>query len=108
MTIVTELVVSIVGGVLTAVVLSIFARKPAPTPAAAPARQPRRRSGFFSGLLGFLRVLIAVTAGCAIAITGGRWMIETGMLSRGLPTRFGLLVGGTLVVWMMLGAFRRR
>ncbi|MEO0730656.1 MAG: hypothetical protein AAFY64_09765, partial [Pseudomonadota bacterium] len=111
-----ELFVSSVGGVITAVILAVFSgssrssrrvRRSRSEPVEAE-RTPRRRGGFVSGFFSFLRVLIAVTAGIAIAMVGGRWLIQNGVLPRGLPTRFGLLIGGTLVVWLLLGIFRRR
>ena len=108
MTILTELIVSVAGGVLTAIVLGMFTRRTAPPVPSATVRPARRRSGFVTGFFGFLRVLIAVATGFALAITGGRWLIQNGLLPRGLPTRFGLLIAGTLIVWMMLGIFRRR
>ncbi|MEL6297558.1 MAG: hypothetical protein AAFQ45_03220 [Pseudomonadota bacterium] len=109
MPILTELVVSIVGGVLTAVILSMFARRPAP--AERPerrVRRERRRGGFLSGVFGFLRVLIAVSVGLVAAMAGARWLIQNGIIPRGLPSRLGVLVATTLVVWMLLGMFRRR
>ncbi|MEO1694697.1 MAG: hypothetical protein AAFR55_05620 [Pseudomonadota bacterium] len=121
MTLFEELFVSVMGGIITAIVLAAFTRRRASEPAVpheAPltrreaARQQRsvapRRSGFVTGFLGFVRVTIAVTAGIAIAMVGGRWLIQNGILPRGLPTRFGVLIVATAVVWLLLGVFRRR
>jgi hypothetical protein len=104
MPIMTELVVSVVGGVLTAAILAMFsrpgrARGHANAPAA-PA--PRRRAGSFIGDL--LRV---VAGGIAIAVLGGRMLIQAGILPQGLPTRLALLIGGTVVCWVIIASGRR-
>lgn len=109
MPILTELVISVIGGVLTAAILAMFSRSPnsgtvASQQASLPATGPRRRS-----LLGDLFVLIlAVSGGIAIAMIGGRILIQMGILPRGLPSRLGLLVAGTVLCWLVLGAGRRR
>ena len=76
MPIMTELVVSVVGGVLTAAILAIFSR-------------PGRAGGI------------------AIAVLGGRMLIQAGILPQGLPTRLALLIGGTVVCWVIIASGRR-
>ena len=107
MPIMTELVVSVVGGVLTAAILAMFsrpgrARRNANKPDA-PA--PRRRAGSFIGDL--LRVIVAVAGGIAIAVLGGRMLIQAGILPQGLTTRLALLIGGTVVCWVIIASGRR-
>lgn len=107
MPIMTELIVSVVGGVLTAAILAMFspqgraggqARVPA-----APA--PRRRAGSF--IVDLLRVVVAVAGGIAIAVLHGRVLIQAGILPQGLPTRLALLIGGTVVCWVIIASGRR-
>ena len=99
--------VSVVGGVLTGSILELFspqgrgggqARVPA-----GPA--PRRRAGSFIGDL--LRVVVAVAGGIAIAVLDGRVLIQAGILPQGLPTRLALLIGGTVVCWVIIASGRR-
>lgn len=107
MSIVTELVISVAGGVLTAAALAVFSRgSAARTRADAPVRQkdgPRR--GSFIGDL--FRVVFAVAGGIAIAILGGRVLIQAGVLPQGLGTRLGLLVAGTVLCWIVVARGRR-
>ena len=107
MPIMTELVVSVVGGVLTAAILAMFSRPGrAGGHANAPAAPaPRRRAGSFIGDL--LRVVVAVASGIAIAVLGGRMLIQAGILPQGLPTRLALLIGGTVVCWVIIASGRR-
>jgi hypothetical protein len=107
MPIMTELIVSVVGGVLTAAILATFSRpgragRQANAPAAPP---PRRRGRSFTGDL--LRVIVAVAGGIAIAVVGGRLLIQAGILPQGLPTRLALLVGGTVICWIIIASGRR-
>ena len=109
MPIMTELIISVVGGVLTAMILAMFSRSgksgtSASETVAAAAQAPRRRSVF-----GDLFVLVlAVAGGIAIAMVGGRILIQMGLLPRGMPTRLGLLIVGTVVCWMFFSIGRRR
>ena len=104
MPIMTELIVSVVGGVLTAAILAVFSRSGRePDVPAAPA--PRRRGRSFIGDL--LRVVVAVAGGIAIAIVGGRLLIQAGILPQGLTTRLALLIGGTVVCWIIIASGRR-
>jgi len=107
MPIMTELIVSVVGGVLTAAILAIFsrpghARREANVPAAPTSR---RRGGSFIG--GLLRVVVAVASGIAIAVVGGRMLIQSGILPHGPPTRMALLIAGTVVCWIIIASGRR-
>lgn len=107
MPLLNELIVSIIGGVITALILSIFTRG---SRASAP-RQSQRiethkpaRGGFGN----FLQVLLAVTGGVAFAVIGGRVLFQSGVLERSLPMRMALLVGAIIVIWMLIGAMRSR
>ncbi|MEM9030269.1 MAG: hypothetical protein AAGC70_18060 [Pseudomonadota bacterium] len=107
MPILTELIVSIVGGVATAIILAAFSgRRRAETPTAHQAQSPAPRSRSVFGDL--LRLLVAVAGGIAIAMVGGRILIQSGVLPGGLPTRLGLMVGGTTLVWLLLVGLRRK
>lgn len=109
MSIMTELVVSVVGGVLTALILAMVTRRSKAAPpiaTTAPSHAaPRRSGGFFAD---FLRMVLAVLGGIAIAMIGGRMLIQAGVLPAGVPTRLGVLVAATMVLWLLLGALRSR
>ncbi len=109
MPILTELIVSVVGGVLTAMILALFSRFGKPGGAVLGQTATAARSAPRGRVFGDLVVLIvSVVAGIVIAMIGGRIMIQMGLLPRGLPTRLGLLVLGTVICWMLLSAGRRR
>lgn len=113
MPILTELVISVVGGVLTAVILAMFTRgargadrgsgnvainhQTAPT--------PQRRSSTFGDTI---RLILAVIGGVAFAMVVGRILIQAGIVPKGLPYRLVLLVIGTVLFWLVLSAGRRR
>lgn len=107
MTLVNELIVAVVGGVMTAVILEIFSRnRSAVNEQPVRVREPApRRDSIFGQLF---RLVLAVVGGIAIAMIGGRMLIQMDVLPRGLPTRFGLLVAGTMLCWLVLLLFRRR
>jgi hypothetical protein len=101
MPIINELIASVVGGVLTAAILALFSRpgKPrADVSRAAPAAVRPRGRGFFGELF---RVLLAVTGGIAIALVGGRLLIQSEALPSGLPRSAGC--GGSGVLDAVLG-----
>ncbi|MGF1650556.1 MAG: hypothetical protein ACFCUN_08895 [Hyphomicrobiaceae bacterium] len=104
--IVTELVVSVIGGVLTALIIGLFSRGGARNAAPAPVRDRRPRRD--NPILAFIRLMLAVAGGIAFALIGGRMLIQAGWLPQGLPTRLGLLVAGIAAIWIFLGMFRRR
>ncbi|MEM8973762.1 MAG: hypothetical protein AAGD43_17015 [Pseudomonadota bacterium] len=104
----TELVVSIVGGVITAMILGLFSRKSRSSvqvqqPAAA-APDPRKRSSFGD----IVRLVLAVVGGFIIAVSVGRMLIQAGVIPRGMPSRLGLMVVGTILCWLLLSMGRRR
>lgn len=101
MPIVTELVVSIVGGVATALILGALIG-----PAAEPAPPRQGRLGRFFGDL--LHLLLAVGGGIVIALLLGRYLIQTGVMVKGLGGRLVLLAGGTALVWFLILPLRRR
>ncbi len=107
MSIVTELVISVVGGVLTAAVLALFTRRgrgQTRSDVAVGQDQSRRRGSFFGDLF---RLVFAVSGGIAIALLGGRVLIQAGILPPGLGTRLGLLVAGTVLCWIVVASGRR-
>ena len=107
MPIMTELIVSVVGGVLTAIILALFTRggKAQASAAHTSAQQPVRRGRSTFGDL--IRLIIAVGGGIAVAMVGGRMLIQAGIVPGGMPTRLGLLVVATAVFWMAMTAGRR-
>jgi hypothetical protein len=107
MSIVTELARTVVGGVLTAALLAIFTRggRAQPRAEAAVRQAPSRRHSSFLGDLS--RLIFAVAGGIAIAILGGRILIQAGVLPQGLNTRLGLLVAGTVLCWIVVASGRR-
>ena len=106
MSIVNELIVSIVGGVATALLLSMMAgggRGGQSQEVARDARPGNRRS-----ILGDLtHILFAVGAGIAIAMIGGRMLIQAGILEKGVGGRLVLLVVGTALAWIVMLPLRR-
>ena len=101
MPILTELVVSIVGGVATALILGALVR-----PAAPEASASHRRGGSVLGDL--VHLLLSVGGGIAIAMLLGRHLIQAGIMPKGLGGRLILLVGGTALLWFAMLPMRRR
>ena len=111
MPILTELVISVVGGVLTALVLTMFSRRSRGNTTAVPATQTANQAPFARGRSGFgdfFRMVFAVIGGIAVAMVLGRFLIRAGVVPQGMPTRLILLVGGTIVFWLLLSGLRRR
>ncbi len=109
----TELVVSIVGGIITAAILGVFSRgngSASRSTASVPVGQDRGTAGARrpSGVGSFLRMLIAVCGGVALSLFFSRMLIQAGVLPRGLPTRLGLLVVSTALIWLVLPIGRSR
>lgn len=111
MPILTELVISVVGGVLTALILAMFTRgargadrggNVAINHQVAP--PPQRRSSAFGDTV---RLILAVIGGVAFAMVVGRILIQAGIVPKGLPSRLVLLVVGTVLFWLVLSAGRR-
>lgn len=100
-----ELVLTVIGGVVTGLILEMF-------------RPRSRHPGGGSGDMGsnprdtfigqFVRLILAVLGGVAIAIIGGRILIQSGIAPKGLSTRLLLLVAGTVVCWLLLLVARKR
>ncbi|MBI1383676.1 MAG: hypothetical protein GC150_02015 [Rhizobiales bacterium] len=110
MPILNELILTVVGGVLTALILErVRGSGNAPTTASAAtgrAERPRSGSSFFGQLV---RVILAVTGGYFCATTGARYIFQSGILERSPMNRLAILVAGTIVCWLVLAwLFRRR
>ncbi len=108
MPIMQELIVSIIGGVATAMILALFTGRGGrnvQTAHQSPSARERRGRSMFGDLI---RLIVAVCVGVAIALVGGRILINAGLLPRGLPSRLGLLVIATAVMWLLLTVGRRR
>ena len=108
MPIMTELIISIVGGVITAIILGMFARKNTPTAQIQqPVAMPRetKKGGTFGDIV---RLILAVIGGFAIALIAGRMLIQAGIIPRGIPSRLILMVVGTVFCWLILSVGRRR
>jgi len=110
MTLVNELIVTVVGGVVTALVLSLFrrgGRQSASSTASGGREQvPASRRG--SAIGQFFHMAFAVMGGIGFALFGGRWLFQSGILERSMPMRLGLLFAGTLFCWLVLLSFRRK
>ncbi|MEM9358459.1 MAG: hypothetical protein AAGB04_19910 [Pseudomonadota bacterium] len=108
MPIMTELVVSIVGGVITAMILGLFSRRESGSAhvqqPVATSPEPRTRSAFGD----IVRLVLAVVGGFIIALLAGRMLIQAGVIPRGMPSRLGLMVVGTVLCWLLLSMGRRR
>ena len=106
-----EIVASIIVGVVTGLILELFRRRDrssgsqSQSQSRAEARRERRGDGI---LAQFVRLVLAVAGGVAIAVLGGRYLIQSGALPPGQPTRIGLLIVGTMVVWLLLLLARGR
>lgn len=102
----SELALSIVGGVLTAVILELF-RPRSRGGAEQTQRAPRERrpDGFMAG---FIRLLLAVVGGVLTALLVGRYLFQNEIIERSPAIRVALLVGGTVLSWSILTLFRRR
>ena len=110
--ILTELVVSVVGGVLTAIILAVFstrgrgAQSEASTAAVEPVdRQRAERAGGFGN---FMRMLVAVVGGILIALALGRFLAQAGIIPRGAIGRLILIAVATIGLWLILPFGRRR
>ena len=110
--ILTELVVSVVGGVLTAIILALFSARGRGSQSEASAaaieavdRRPARRSGGFGS---FMRMLVAVVGGILIALALGRFLAQMGIIPRGAIGRFILIAVATVGLWLILPFGRRR
>jgi len=110
MPIMTELVISVFGGIITALVLEMMGR-------GGGSRSEVGRSSVSAGghgssgdsmLGGVIRVVLAVAGGLAIAMLGGRMLIQAGIMPKGQGGRLVLLVVGTVVVWLLLAVAKRR
>jgi hypothetical protein len=128
-----ELLISIVSGVIVAILLQIFRIGGSTSPSNAPRQTmygsapPARRSG--GG--GFFRFVLAVIGGLVLAVAtmpfvlealhGGRGggygrgrSFDSGYYDRGgdgifgLPPLLVLTIIGTIIVWVLLSALRRR
>ncbi len=103
-----ELIITVIGGVLTAFILNLFSGKSKPQqqqvyhqPQQA---RPSRSGGSLFGQ--FIHVLLSVAGGVALAIFASRFLFRSGILERGLPMRMVILVASTIFVWWVLLLFR--
>ncbi len=109
MPLVNELIITVVGGVLTAAIISLFSGRRRRAEQAQLRRQAARNARAGGSTFGhFIRLLLAVVGGIAFAIFGGRYFFQSGILDRSLPMRMGLLIAGTVFIWWFLLLFRRR
>ncbi|MGD9670403.1 MAG: hypothetical protein AB7U75_15405 [Hyphomicrobiaceae bacterium] len=102
MPILSELVVSIVGGVATALILGVLVKPASPDTGEA----GRRRGGTVLGDL--MHMLLAVAGGIAVALLAGKLAIQAGAVPQGTSGRLILLAGGTALSWLLLLPLRRR
>ncbi len=102
MPILTELVVSIIGGVATALILGALVRPAEPEQQRS---SPSRVGRFFGDLV---HLLLAVGGGIALAMLLGRTLIQSGIMAKGLGGRLILLAGGTALIWFLILPLRRR
>lgn len=78
MSVMSELMVSVVGGVLTALIVGMFTRSPPRTVQVMAPPERRRRRSMFGG---FVRLVVALVGGAAVVLIGGRLLAQSGMLS---------------------------
>ena len=77
MSVMSELMVSVVGGVLTALIVGMFTRSPPRTVQVMAPLERRRRRSMFGG---FVRLVVALLGGAAVVLIGGRLLAQSGML----------------------------
>ena len=82
MPLVNELIVTVVGGVVTALILEMFRGRRRRVETKVHAQHSAARRGSVIGQ--FVHMLLAVIGGIAFAIVGGRWLIQTGVLDGSL------------------------
>jgi hypothetical protein len=113
-----ELIVSVVGGLIIALILQTFGRNrrretaPHQTMNMYNTAPPPRRRSFFGVLM---RLLFAVAGGIAIAQAAAPFLFRRGFrdfdrFDGAIPDIriLALTVGGTILVWMILSVFTRR
>lgn len=99
-----ELALTILGGIATSLILELF-RSRTRGGQNQTITSARSGDGFFRQ---FFRLVLAVAGGVFIALFVGRFLFQNGILERSVPMRVGLLIGGTMLCWLLLLAFRRR
>ena len=105
--ILTELVVSVAGGVITALILAMFSR----SNRSAAARTERSRPNAArspSAIGSFMRLFLAVCGGVVVAIFAGRIMVRTGLIPPGPLPRTVLLVVAICLLWLVMPFGRHR
>ena len=109
--ILTELIVSVVGGVLTAIVLTVFSTGRRDTQASASMGDVSQADGGRSKksgrVGGFMRMLVAVVGGIVIALAIGRFLAQAGIIPRGPFGRIVLIGVATIGLWLILPFGRR-
>ena len=107
---INELIISVVGGVLTAIVLGLFSGRRKPKQAVY--REVQEEAQIVhkgpSTIGQFFHLLIAVIGGIALSSMVSRFLFKAGILERGLPMRIVVLISCVVLVWWVLLLFRGR
>ncbi len=103
-----ELLITICGGVITALILNMFSGKSKvhqqqtyhqPQPS-----KPPKTGGSIFGQ--FVHLLLSVAGGIALAMYTSRFLFKSEILVRSFPMRMAILVAATIFVWWVLLLFR--
>lgn len=104
----SEIAVTVIGGLITAVILALFTRRgkePARSPSAQQNQSQRRTGGSFGQ---FMHVLLSVVIGIVLATTLGRYLFRSGILERSPETRLIVAVCAIILVWLVINMLRGR
>lgn len=100
-----ELMLTIAGGVAAGLILEALRPRRESQSMSISNQRPRGGDSFFAGLL---RLILSVAGGVLIAYLLARPLIQAGIAPRGMPTRLGLVIGGSALIWIILHLLRRR
>ena len=101
-----ELLVTVVGGILTALILGVFSwpssRSQSQSQQGLETSSEPRSSAFGQ----FMHLLLSVAGGYGLAFFTTRFLFKSGIVERGLPMRMAIFVACVVFVWWVLLLFR--
>ncbi len=105
---INELIISVAGGVLTALILGLFSGRRKNTPVTQINTQTQNyRENKGPSIFGqFIHLTLAVLGGLGLSFFASRFLFKSGILERGLPMRLVILIASTIFVWWVLLLFR--
>lgn len=109
MTFFSEIAVTVVGGIITAIIIGLFTRKSKKAdaqPERSQQNQTQTQSGSTFGNV--IHLLISVILGVLLATTLGRQLFKSGILERGPEMRLLIVVVAIVLIWSLIGLVRKR